>query len=242
MRIELAEQDFMHTQYWQDPTGKNLPYTPQISALQITFSAKVKTEQYTVYPLTPFGWGNANAETPSFANDALYLGFTNVSPGQTLSLYWQLVGVQELTLFWSYLNQQNTWQPLNQLVHDQTHNLFDRGIWSTLLPQDASNQAALMPSGRYWLKAEITQQTAPENYPKMQGILYNAATATLINPETVENDHFINGLAADSIKQPVSASVAISRVTQPWASWNGRPKETSNPPSLTRIPRPVIPP
>ncbi|KER01870.1 hypothetical protein [Photorhabdus temperata] len=235
VRIELAEQDFMHTQYWQDPTGKNLPYTPQISALQIAFSAKVKTEQYTVYPLTPFGWGNANAETPSFANDALYLGFTNVSPGQTLSLYWQLVGVQELTLFWSYLNQENVWSPLNQLVHDQTHNLFDRGIWSTLLPQNASNQATLMPSGRYWLKAEISQQTAPENYPKMQGILYNATTATLINPETVENDHFIDGLAADSIKQTVSASVAISRVTQPWASWNGHPKETESA-FLTRIP------
>ncbi|OCA54320.1 hypothetical protein [Photorhabdus namnaonensis] len=231
VRIELTGQDFMHNQYWQDPTGKNLPYTPQISALQVTFNASTKTEQdkaeqYTVYPLTPFGWGNANAETLSFAHDALYLGFTNVSPGQTLSLYWQLVGVQELALSWSYLNQQNTWQPLNQLVHDQTHNLFDRGIWSTLLPQDASNQATLMPSGRYWLKAEITQQTAPQNYPKMQGILYNAATAKLTNPETIENTHFINGLSANSIKQTVSASDAISRVTQPWASWDGRPKET----------------
>ncbi len=235
VRIELTEQDFMHTQYWKDPTGKNLPYTPQISALQIIFSAKVKTEQYTVYPLTPFGWGNPNAELPSFANDTLYLGFTNVLPGQTLSLYWQLVGTQELTLSWSYLNQQNIWQPLNQLVHDQTHNLFDRGIWSTLLPQDASNQAALMPAGRYWLKTEITQQTAPQDYPRMQGILYNATTATLINPAGIENDHFINGLVADSIKQTVSTSAAISRVTQPWASWNGRPKETE-PAFLTRIP------
>ncbi|PQQ23931.1 hypothetical protein [Photorhabdus hindustanensis] len=235
VRIELAEQDFLHTQYWRDPNDKNLPYTPQISALQVTFNAIVKTEQYTVYPLTPFGWGNANTETPSFTNDALYLGFTNVSPGQTLSLYWQLVGVQELTLFWSYLNQQNTWQPLNQLVHDQTHNLFDRGIWSTLLPQDASNQAALMPIGRYWLKAEITQQTALKNYPKMQGILYNATTATLINPETIESDHFTNGLAADSIKQLVNTSPAISGATQPWASWNGRPKETESA-FLARIP------
>ncbi|MBS9423179.1 hypothetical protein [Photorhabdus caribbeanensis] len=235
VRIELAGQDFMHAQYRQDPTGKNLPYTPQISALQVTFNATMKAEQYAVYPLTPFGWGNTNAKTPSFANDALYLGFTNVSPGQTLSLYWKLVGIQELALFWSYLNQQNTWQPLNQLVHDQTHNLFDRGTWSTLLPQDASNQAALMPTGRYWLKAEIIQQTAPENYPKMQGILYNATTATLINSETVENDHFINRLAADSIKQTVSVSDAISHVTQPWTSWNGRPKETE-PAFLARIP------
>ncbi len=27
IRIELAEQDFMHAQYWQNPIGKNAPYT-----------------------------------------------------------------------------------------------------------------------------------------------------------------------------------------------------------------------
>ncbi len=235
IRIELAEQDFMHAQYWQNPTDKNVPYTPQISALQITFSAKVKTEQYTVYPLTPFGWGNANAETPTLTQEAFYLGFAGVLPGQTLSLYWQLVGFKALNLSWFYLNTSNTWNKLDKLVDDQTRHLFDRGIWRTLLPQDASNQSALMPAGRYWLKAEITDQTKPQDYPRIKGLLYNAATATLINPETVEQEHFINGLTANSIKQPVNASVAISSVTQPWASWNGRPPETGQS-FLTRVP------
>ncbi|TDB53535.1 hypothetical protein [Photorhabdus luminescens] len=233
IRIELAEQDFMHTQYWQNPTGKNPPYTPQISTLQVQFSAK--TKQFSTYPLTPFGWGDANAEPPSLANEALYLGFIGVLPGQTLSLYWQLEGVKTLALSWFYLNRKNTWQPLTQLVDDQTRNLFDRGIWRTLLPPDASNQATLMPTGRYWLKAEITNKIAPQDYPRIQGILYNATTASLINAETVENNHFINGLSAGSIKQPVNASVAISGVTQPWVSWNGRPQETE-PAFLARVP------
>ncbi|WP_387489448.1 hypothetical protein [Photorhabdus sp. RM96S] len=234
VRIELAEQDFMHTQYWQDPTGKNLPYTPQISELQITFSAKVKTEQYSVYPLTPFGWANTNAPPPSFTNDALYLGFTNVLPGQTLSLYWQLEGFKALNLSWFYLNQSNTWGSLDQLVDDQTHNLFDQGTWRTLLPQDASNQATLMPTGRYWLKAEITHQAESQDYPKIKGILYNSTTATLINAELVETDHFITGLATGSIKQPVNALVAIDSINQPWVSWNGRPEETEQA-FLTRV-------
>ncbi|MFD0705897.1 hypothetical protein [Photorhabdus akhurstii] len=178
-------------------------------------------------------WGEANIS--SLTHDTFYLGFTNVLPGQTLSLYWQSEGVKALNLSWSYLNQKNIWQPINQLVHDQTHNLSDRGIWRTLLPQDAANQAALMPTGRYWLKAEITHQTDPQDYPRIKGLLYNAATATLVNADTVEQDHFINGLAADSIKQPVNASPAISGVTQPWASWDGHPQETEQA-FLTRLP------
>ncbi|PQQ32747.1 hypothetical protein C6H64_01140 [Photorhabdus luminescens] len=178
-------------------------------------------------------WGEANIS--SLTHDTFYLGFTNVLPGQTLSLYWQSEGVKALNLSWSYLNQKNIWQPINQLVHDQTHNLSDQGIWSTLLPQDAANQAALMPTGRYWLKAEITHQTDPQDYPRIKGLLYNAATATLVNADTVEQDHFINGLAADSIKQPVNASPAISGVTQPWASWDGHPQETEQA-FLTRLP------
>ncbi|MCC8458083.1 hypothetical protein [Photorhabdus aegyptia] len=178
-------------------------------------------------------WGEANIS--SLTHDTFYLGFTNVLPGQTLSLYWQSEGVKALNLSWSYLNQKNIWQPINQLVHDQTHNLSDRGIWRTLLPKDAANQAALMPTGRYWLKAEITHQTDPQDYPRIKGLLYNAATATLVNADTVEQDHFINGLAADSIKQPVNASPAISGVTQPWASWDGHPQETEQA-FLTRLP------
>ncbi|WP_387691198.1 hypothetical protein [Photorhabdus sp. RM71S] len=235
VRIELAGQDFMHAQYWQNPTGKNVPYTPQISALQIQFCAKIKPEQFTIYPLTPFGWGNANTETPTLIHEAFYLGFTGVLPGQTLSLYWQLVGFKALNLSWFYLNTSNNWSKLDKLVDDKTHHLFDRGIWRTLLPQDASNQAALMPTGRYWLKAVITDQTDSQDYPRIKGLLYNTTTATLIKTETIEQDHFINGLTANSIKQPVNASVAISSVTQPWASWNGRPQETEQS-FLTRIP------
>ncbi|MGS0628766.1 hypothetical protein ACU6KO_13200, partial [Photorhabdus asymbiotica] len=235
VRIELVEQDFMHAQYWKDPKDKNLPYTPQISALQVQFSAKAKPEQFVVYPLTPFGRGEAAAETPAFTHEAFYLGFTGVLPGQTLSLYWQLEGLKALNLSWFYLNNSNTWNPLDKLVHDQTCNLFDRGTWRALLPEDAANQVAQMPTGRYWLKAEITKQIEPRDYPRIKGLLYNATVATLVNAETVEQDHFINGLAADSIKQLVTASVAISGVTQPWASWNGRPPETEQA-FLKRIP------
>ncbi|MEK9499093.1 hypothetical protein V2H77_22045 [Photorhabdus sp. P32] len=235
VRIELAEQDFMHSQYWQDPTGKNLPYTPQISALQIQFSVKAKSEQFTVYPLTPFGRGEAAAETPEFTDGAFYLGFTGVLPGQTLSLYWQLEGVKALDLSWFYLDKRNTWRKLDKLVDDQTGNLFDRGIWRTLLPQEASNQAALMPTGRYWLKAEIVGKIDLQDCPRIKGLLYNAATAALANAEAVEQAHFINGLAANSIKQPVNTIAAISGVTQPWASWNGHPQETEQA-FLKRIP------
>ncbi|MBS9423158.1 hypothetical protein [Photorhabdus caribbeanensis] len=233
VRIELIEQDFMHPQYWKDPTGKNLPYTPQISTLQIQF--KAKTKQFSVYPLAPFGRSATTAEIPALTHEAFYLGFTGVVPGQILSLYWQLEGFKSLNLSWFYLSKRNNWNKLDQLVDDQTHNLFNQGIWRARLPQDASNQAVMMPAGRYWIKARMAHQNDPQDYPIIKSILYNATTATLINAERVENAHFINGLAAGSIQQPVNASVAISSITQPWSSWNGRPKETEQA-FLTRIP------
>ncbi|ETS30679.1 hypothetical protein PTE_02625 [Photorhabdus khanii NC19] len=241
IHIIPVEKDFMHSQYKQNPNNKKPPYTPEISGLQIEFSAKPTDQQFFIYPLTPFGWDNANENITSLAHDAFYLGFTDVSPGQTLSLYWQLKGLKKLPLYWFYLDQRNTWKSLNRSSHDQTHNLFESESQSIRLPEDASNQASQMPRGRYWLKAQIEREkkqikiAPPDYYPRIKGLLYNAITATLINTETVEQDHLINKLAADSIKQPVNASVAISEVTQPWASWNGRPKETEQA-FLTRIP------
>ncbi|NHB91623.1 hypothetical protein [Photorhabdus cinerea] len=241
IRIELAEHDFLHTQYWKNPTDKNLPYTPQMSALQVQFCATAKPQQFSIYPLTPFGWSETETNLPPLADNTFYLGFTGVFPGQTLSLYWQLESFSEFSISWFYLNKDNTWQPLTKLVHDQTRNLFDRGAWRTLLPQDASNQAVQMPTRRYWLKAQmtpklldVTEQNNSLNYPIIKGLLYNATTATLINTETIEPDHFINGLAAGSIKQLVNTSVAVSDITQPWASWDGRPPETEQS-FLTRV-------
>ncbi|WP_118985787.1 hypothetical protein [Photorhabdus sp. CRCIA-P01] len=185
---------------------------------------------------TAINWGEANIS--SLANNTFYLGFTDVLPGQTLSLYWQLDGFEQFSISWFYLNKDNTWQSLTQRVHDQTRNLFDRGTLRTLLPQNASNQTSLMPTDKYWLKAEMVPTVSgekPPNYPRIKGLLYNAITATLINAETIESDHLLNGLAAGSIKQPVNSSVAINEITQPWVSWNGRPPETE-PAFLTRLP------
>ncbi|WP_118986950.1 hypothetical protein [Photorhabdus sp. CRCIA-P01] len=185
---------------------------------------------------TTIDWGEANIS--SLTNNTFYLGFTDVLPGQTLSLYWQLDGFEVFSISWFYLNKDNTWQSLTQRVHDQTRNLFDRGTLRTLLPQNASNQTSLMPTDKYWLKAEVAPTVSsekPPNYPKVKGLLYNTIAATLINAETIESDHLLNGLAANSIKQPVNSSDAISEVAQPWASWNGRPKETEQA-FLKRVP------
>ncbi|RAX14436.1 hypothetical protein [Photorhabdus bodei] len=230
IKIKLAEQDFMHAQYQQSPTGKKQPYTPQLSELQVEFSATAFRRQFSIYPLTPFGKGEAGKDITPLTHDTFYLGFTDISPGQTFSLYWQLKGLKNLSLSWFYLSQRNTWKLLNRSTYNQTYNLFESEDQSILLPQDASNQTSQMPSGRYWLKAQIEQEKkqikiVPPDYPRIKGLLYNATTATLINTVTVEQDHLINGLAVNSIKQPVNSFIAISEVAQPWASWNGRPKE-----------------
>ncbi|OCA53091.1 hypothetical protein [Photorhabdus namnaonensis] len=201
---------------------------PNITGITIN-STEAKIEQYSIYPMTNSIWSVQKSETQQLlTNDTFYLGFTGVLPGQTLSLYWQLDGFEEFSISWFYLNKDNTWQLLTQLVNDQTRNLFNRGTLKTLLPQNAFNQTSLMPTNKYWLKAEMIPKVSGGktlNYPRINGLLYNAITATLINVETIEADHLLNGLTANNIKQPVNSSVAISEVAQPWTSWNGRPKE-----------------
>ncbi|MFD0708297.1 hypothetical protein C6H64_02055 [Photorhabdus luminescens] len=240
IKIKLVEQDFMHTQYEKNSIGRNKPYTPELSKLQVEFSATAFRRQFSVYPFTPFGKDEAGKDITPLTHDTFYLGFTDISPGQTFSLYWQLKGLKNLSLSWFYLSQRNTWKLLNRSTYHQTYNLFESEDQSILLPQDASNQASQMPKGRYWLKAQIEQEKkqikiVPPDYPRIKGLLYNATTATLINTVTVEQDHFISGLAVNSIKQPVNSSVAISEVAQPWTSWNGRPKEDGQT-FLKRIP------
>ncbi|KER04800.1 hypothetical protein LGZ99_04805 [Photorhabdus temperata] len=208
---------------------------PKIEGIEISIDDRsnvLSIDHFSVYPLMPFGWGNKDSEVSSLTNGEFYLGFTGVLPGDTLSLCWHLEGSKKPALSWSYLSNNNTWESLTEPPQSSSN----QEIWSTLLPQQASNTASQMPKGRYWLKAQISieeqaipikvaSKIEPLDYPKIKGLLYNATTATLINTETVEQDHFINGLPAKNIKQPVNASVAINDVAQPWTSWNGHPKE-----------------
>ncbi|AHK18469.1 hypothetical protein BF17_03250 [Yersinia similis] len=217
--------------------GQQLPKVVTVSVEQrpvegVDSLPEVKTATaanilFDLYYLTPFGY-SLSAE-PAQEDPSLYLGFADIEPGQTLSLYWKLKSPMQPKVDWYYLNQSNQWAALNAWVDDGTQNLYQDGGWSLVLPADAANQASQMPTDRYWLKGVVSvpaQEGSWRNYPLLQGVIYNAMTATLINATTISDSHFLPALSAESIQRTVEPIPEVSSVVQPWASWGGRMAES----------------
>lgn len=233
LRLELAEGDFGYqdyqTQAGTTATPLNPPYTPQMKSLTMSYSAT--DGDFSQYLLTPFGYEQDNALQDDRSLSWLYLGFTDSQPGDTLSLYWQMQSPKALVSDWQYLNEENQWASLAQLLTDGTKGLLESGLWSVTLPQDISNDAPWMPANRCWIRAVMDSATDElgDNTPGyiwLQGVLANAMTATLVGAQAVDDDHFQRPLTAGSITHPVTPINGLAAVSQPYPSWDGQAKET----------------
>ncbi|MDX7999515.1 hypothetical protein FE394_09940 [Xenorhabdus sp. Reich] len=211
--------------------GKDSQALPAITNIQTQVNTtEIQGISFEISYLTPFGY--SHEIEPLEENPALYLGITDVEPGQTLSLYWKLKSPQQPEkVSWYYLNQKNQWTALDAWVNDKTEHLYQDGTWQVVLPADASNQATTMPTGRYWLKAVVTIPTHEGSWgktPWLCGLIYNALTATLVNADNISHSHFLTPLPADTIQRPVEPIIVVASISQPWASWNGRLPETDS--------------
>ncbi|MDC9591113.1 hypothetical protein PSI23_17925 [Xenorhabdus sp. XENO-10] len=206
--------------------GKDSQALPAVTALKVQ-ERNVDKAAFETHHLTPFGY-NSEIE-PLEENPALYLGITDIKPGQTLSLYWKLKSPQQpKEVSWYYLNQKNQWAALDAWVNDETQHLYQDGTWQVVLPADAANQATRMPTERYWLKAVVVIPTHEGSWgknPWLCGLIYNAITATLVNADGISNSHFLTPLSAGTIQRPVEPIMVVASIHQPWASWNGRVPE-----------------
>ncbi|MDE9550461.1 hypothetical protein [Xenorhabdus bovienii] len=206
--------------------GKDSQALPAVTNLKVQETA-IDKASFETYHLSPFGY--SPEIEPLAENPALYLGITDVEPGQTLSLYWKLKSPQQPeNVSWYYLNQCNQWAVLDAWVNDQTQHLYQDGTWQVVLPADASSQATRMPTGRYWLRAVVEVPVHEGSWgktPWLYGLSYNAMTATLVNADSISDSHFLNPLPADSIQRPVEPIIVVASVNQPWASWGGRVPE-----------------
>lgn len=193
----------------------------EVGAVELTQS------QYQEVIITPFGHSD---EAQPVVNMQLYLGISELQPGQTLSLFWKLNSAQPLTVSWQYLTQNNQWLDLGSQLIDGTQGLLRSGTWSAIVPDDASNVAPAMPSGRYWFRAEIVPIIAEESivthYPWLTGLVTNGMTATLKNVTGLDSAVVATPLPAGTIHQLVTDMSGVSQIQQPWGSWGGRPPES----------------
>ncbi|MEN4128711.1 hypothetical protein P8971_23640 [Serratia marcescens] len=249
--LSLAGKDFQHAA-WRGmaqeeglPKGINAPYTPELGPVSVRWKATLTTapEQYSLLPFG--GWQAETVEaTQAAASESyeLHMGFTHVSPGQQLSLYLALNTPHPFEsdgITWDYLAKNNTWQPVETQFADNTQTFSRAGTVFITLPLDAINDGTVMPSGRYWLRANqfkqqdievFTPQDLPESeselqpvserWPWLQGVWTNAAQATLSNAPDIADDHFTSPLPPGSVSRTLVPQDGLADLRQ-WLAGSG---------------------
>jgi hypothetical protein len=161
----------------------------------------------------------------------LFIGIENLKPLQSLSLLFQLAeGSAEdedndpPAIHWSYLIN-NEWRPLKgeNIVADDTFGFQTTGIVKIDVPADINSNNTIMTTGLYWFCASVTEHS--NRIPKLVDIVAQAVIAKF---EDQNNDqtHFDNALAAGSISKLTVKVAEVSKVIQPFASWDGKHRET----------------
>jgi hypothetical protein len=133
-------------------------------------------------------------------------------------------------LSWSALCD-NYWRPLDksELVLDTTAGLRTSGIVALTLPNEVSTEHSIMPTGLVWLRATILKGAASVCQMIMLG---NNAVEVCLADQGNDPKHFNRALPAKRIAKLKSPQEAIKTVSQPFASFGARPKETDE--MLTR--------
>jgi hypothetical protein len=151
----------------------------------------------------------------------LYLGFGNIHPGQTLSLFWQLKSPGAFAVKWQYLDRTLGWKNLKTLSCDETQSFLGSGLWQAILPDDSDCD----DKSRCWLR--VSFPSGETLYPELKGLLVNAMTATLCDVKLLDAGVLAQPLTAEQISQPVSLQEGLSGVLQPFASFAGRAAESA---------------
>jgi len=167
---------------------------------------------------------------PEYPNQGeFYLGVSGIDPGRNLSLLFQLAegsGEPDLDrpeVRWSVLSD-NHWRQLtsDELLSDGSNGLLTSGVIRFKLPQVATNRNTLLPSGHYWLRASVAQNSAA--ICRVIEVQPNAVLATF-KDQGNDPERLRRPLAAKSISKLVVPVAGIKAVSQPHASFGGRMAE-----------------
>jgi hypothetical protein len=171
----------------------------------------------------------SGAELP--AQGEWYLGFENLSPGQSHSLLIQLMEGSEDPLrekpdehvSWWYLAG-DAWKEFGDALQDGTKQLIQSGLVEFAVPVDATTDNTILPGGYLWIKARVTE--APEAACAVLGVHCNAVEVRRASAATVRDG--MVSLAAGAIAKLLTPDAAVKKVQQPYPTSGGRAEEASD--------------
>ena len=163
------------------------------------------------------------------ANGSLYIGLQEVKPLQSVHILFQLAeGSEEpdrekQAIAWSYLSN-NLWKDfILSEEDDDTNGLLRPGIVKLSLPRDITSDNTVLPGDTFWIKASVIEFA--DGVARSIAVLPQAVKATFdINEENA--DRVAVPIGPGTIGSLLVREAAIGGVTQSFASFNGREKET----------------
>ncbi len=175
--------------------------------------------------------GGANQYSGTVQEEGMLLiGLEKAQPLQMVSMLLQFAeGSAEdedndsPEIHWSYLTN-NEWRPLKEesIVSDGTVGFQTTGIIKVEIPEDATNNNTIVTSGLYWLCASVTSNS--NRIPMLIDVVTQAVLASF-EDNSNDQSHFDTALAAGSISKLSVAAAQVSKVQQPFASFDGKHQE-----------------
>jgi CarboxypepD_reg-like domain len=162
----------------------------------------------------------------------LFVGLEKAMPLQSVSLLFQFAegSAQDEDndppiIRWSYLTN-NEWRPMRgeDVVSDGTYGFQTTGIVKLNIPADATSNNTIITNGLHWFAVSVSENA--HRIPQLVNVVAQAAEAVF---EDNDNDqqHFATALPAGSITKLVVKVAQVSKVEQPFASYDGKHKEVS---------------
>lgn len=177
--------------------------------------------------------GFANQYSGVLQEGMLFIGLENLKPLQSVSMLFQFAeGSAENedddppVINWSYLTN-NEWRPLKAeyIVSDGTYGFQTTGIIKIDVPADASAHNTIITDGLIWFSAGVTEHA--ERIPQLIDVVTQAVEATF-SDQGNDQSHFDKALAPGSISKLDVAVAEVSKVQQPFASFDGKHKEVGS--------------
>lgn len=241
-----------HRPYTPEMQYLKLSYTAQTGVESFMESngneQKYLRREIQFFHLTPFGHSEEHPHIkkqlpfltsskvhflPDFSNKGeFYIGLEEAEPLRNVSLLFQLAegsanpDAPAEKVQWSVLCK-NHWKPVSpeEMPADHTNNLLQSGIIEFSIPREASIDNTLLDKGFIWLRAALKHRI--DAVCRVTGIHAQAVSAVWDDSNRAER-HLENALPAGTIKKMELEAGAIKKITQPYASFGGRPGEQSS--------------
>jgi hypothetical protein len=219
------------------------PYTPKVKEITVDYIATTSIdftngEEGTFIHVTPFGSKDISTDAektilPLAAHEGeFFVGIDNFVTDQTISILFQVAegSADPLAIkqdvSWFFLGAGNEWIEFKKEdIVDNTDDLTQSGIIKFSISDKAVADNTIMSDALYWLRAVVSKKT--NAICKLIEVTAQAAKATLIDYRQLEN-YFKSVLSANSISKMVISDAAVKKITQPYASFGGRVKESDD--------------